>query len=126
MQNQVQKLVSDMIDNVSRDADNKTATLNNTIKSVCECVNENMNAHMVQTWKETDQHGQEITAASGSLLASISEHKEKMRVATDNLSQEIRKSNEYADSKFSTVSEETQDISAVEILTLIVLMWRIG
>ena len=28
------RVVSDMIDNVSRDADNKTATLNNNIKSV--------------------------------------------------------------------------------------------
>jgi len=44
------------------------------------------------------------------LLASINEHKEKMGVATDNLSQKISKSKEYADSKFSTVSEETQDI----------------
>ena len=53
---------------------------------------------------------QEITAASSSLLASINEHKEKMGLATDSLSQEISKSKEYADSKFSTVSAETQDI----------------
>ena len=44
------------------------------------------------------------------MLASINEHKVKMGVATDNVSQEISKYNEYADSKFSTVSEETQDI----------------
>jgi hypothetical protein len=56
------------------------------------------------------RQGQEITAASSSLLASIREHKEMMAVATDNLSQEISKSKDYADSKFSTVSEETQDI----------------
>ena len=55
MQIQAQKLVSDKIYNVSRDADNKTATLNNTIKSVRECMNEKMNAHVVQTRKETDQ-----------------------------------------------------------------------
>jgi len=46
---------------------------------------------------------QEITAASISLLAVINEHKEKMGVATENLSQEISKSNAYADSKFCTV-----------------------
>jgi hypothetical protein len=71
-------------DNVSRGADNKTATLTNTIKSVRECMNEKMNAHVFQTRKETDRQGQEITAASSSLLASIRKHKEKMGVATDN------------------------------------------
>jgi tryptophanase len=60
-------------------------------------MNEKMNAHVVQTRKETDRQGQEITAASSSLLATINEHKEKMGVATDNLSQEISKSKEYAD-----------------------------
>jgi len=49
------RVVSDMIFNVSRDADNKTATLNNTIKSVREWMNEKMNVHVVQTRKETDQ-----------------------------------------------------------------------
>jgi hypothetical protein len=58
------KVVSDKIDNVSRDAGDRITTLKNTIESVRECMNERMNAHVVQTRKETDRQGQEITAAS--------------------------------------------------------------
>ena len=92
--------------------------MNNTIKSVHECMNKRMNAHVVQTRKETDWQGQEITAASSSLLASIREHKEQMGVTIENLSHKIRKSKEYVDSKFSRVSGEIQGIkqhSAAEI-----------
>jgi uncharacterized coiled-coil DUF342 family protein len=49
------------------DAENKINTLTNTIDSVRECMNERLNAHVVQARKETDQQGQEITAASSSL-----------------------------------------------------------
>jgi len=48
-----------------------------------------MNAQVVQTRRETDQRGQEITTASSSLLASVKEHKEQLGVTIDNLSQEI-------------------------------------
>jgi len=72
-------------------------------------MNGRVNAHVVQTSKETDRQGQEITAASSSLLASIKEHKKQMGVTIDNLSHEIGKSKEYADSKFGTVSREIQD-----------------
>jgi hypothetical protein len=65
------RVVADRIDNVCRDAENKTTTLNNTIEGVRECMIERMNAHVVQTRKETDRQGQEITAASRQLLASI-------------------------------------------------------
>ena len=65
----------DKIDNVSRDAENKITSLNNTFESVRECMNERINAHVVQTRKETDRQGQERTAASSSLLASIKEQK---------------------------------------------------
>jgi len=81
-------------------------------------MNKRMNAHVVQTRKETDWQGQEITAASSSLLASIREHKEQMGVTIENLSHKIRKSKEYVDSKFSRVSGEIQGIkqhSAAEI-----------
>jgi hypothetical protein len=63
---------------------------------------ERINANVVQTRKEINRQGHEITAASSSLLASIKEHKEQMVVTIDTLSQEIRKSKEYADSKFSS------------------------
>ena len=43
-------------------------------------MNEGMNAHVIQARKETDGQGQEITAASSSLLASIREHKEQVGV----------------------------------------------
>ena len=43
-----------------------------------ECMIERINAHVVQARKETDRQGEEIAAASSSLLASIKEHKEKM------------------------------------------------
>jgi hypothetical protein len=65
---------------------------------------------VVQTRRETDRHGQEITAASSSLLASIKEHEVQVRVTIDNLSQEINKSMGCADSKFSKVVGEIQDI----------------
>jgi chromosome segregation ATPase len=84
-------------------------------------MNERMNAHVVQNRKETDRQGQEITAASNSLLASIREHKEQMGVTIENLSYEISKSKEYVDSKFSRVSGDIQDIkqdSAAEISRL--------
>jgi hypothetical protein len=80
-----------------------------------------MNAHVVQVRKETVRHGQEITAASSSLLASIREHKVQVGVTIEYLSHEISKFKEYADSKFSTVSGEIQDIkqhSAAEISRL--------
>ena len=80
-----------------------------------------MNAHVVQARKETDRQGQEITAASSSLLASIREHKEQVGVTIENLSHEISKSKEGVDSKLSTVSAEIQDIkehSAAEISKL--------
>ena len=86
-----------------------------------ECTNERMNAYVVQVRKETDRQGQEITAASSSLLTSIREHKEQVRITIENLSHEISKSKEYADRKFSAVSGEIQDIkqhSAVEISRL--------
>jgi vacuolar-type H+-ATPase subunit I/STV1 len=114
-------VVSDNIDNVSRDAADRITTLKNTIESVRECMNERMNAHVVQTRKETDRQGQEITAASSSLLASIKEHKEQVGVTIESLSQQISKSKEYVESKFSTVSGEIQDIkqhSAAEISRL--------
>jgi len=65
-----------------------------------------MNAHVVQARKETDRQGQEITAASSSLLASIMEHQEQVGVTIDNLSQQISKSKEYVDSKCSTILGE--------------------
>jgi len=80
-------------------------------------VNERINAHVVQSRKEADRQGQEITAASSSLLASIKEHKEQTGVTVETLNEEISKSREYTDiklkyvdSKFSTISEEIQDI----------------
>jgi len=106
---------------LSRDAENKITTLNNTIKCVHECMTERMNAHVVQTRKEPDQQGQEITAAASSLPVSIKEHKEQVGITTENLSHEISKSKEYVDSKFSTVSGEIQDIkqhNAAEISRL--------
>ena len=60
------------------DAENKITSLNNTIESVRECMSERINAYVVQARKETDRQGQEITAASSSLLANIKEHKEQM------------------------------------------------
>ena len=72
-------------------------------------MNERMNAHVVQARKETDRQGQEITAASSSLLASIKEHQEQVGVTIDNLSQQISKSKEYVDSKCSSISGEIQE-----------------
>jgi len=80
-----------------------------TIESVRECMNEGMNAHVVQASKETDRQGQEITAASSSLLDNIREHNEQVGVTIDNLSQQISKSKKYVESKFSTMSGEIQD-----------------
>ena len=57
--------------------------------------------------KETDRQGQEITAASSSLLASIKEQKEKMEVTVENLNREIGKSKENVDSKSTTISGES-------------------
>jgi len=79
------RVVSDEIDNVSRDAENKITISNNTILSVREFMNERINVHVVQARKETDWQGQEITAASSSLLASIKEHMEQMGVTVENL-----------------------------------------
>ena len=93
------RVVSDKLDDVSRDTENKMTALHNAIKSVHECMNERMNAHVVQARKETDRQGQEITAASSSLLASIREHKEHVGVTIENLSDEISKSKEYVDSR---------------------------
>jgi predicted HNH restriction endonuclease len=73
-------------------------------------MNERMNAHVVQARKQTDQQGQEITAASSSLLASIKKHKEEMRITIENLNREISKSKECVDSNFSKISWEIHDI----------------
>jgi len=73
-------------------------------------MSERINAHVVQARKETDRQGQEIRAASSSLLANIKEHKEQMGVTVENLNQEINKSKKYLDSKYSTISEEIRDI----------------
>ena len=51
------RVVSEKIDDVSRDTKNKITTLNNTINSVRECMIEGMNAHLVQARKETDRQG---------------------------------------------------------------------
>jgi len=48
------RVVTDKIDSVSGDTENKITSLNNTIESVCECMNERINAHVVQARKETD------------------------------------------------------------------------
>jgi hypothetical protein len=80
---------------------------------------------VVQTRRETDWQGQEITAALMSLLASIKEHEEHIGVTIDNLSQEISKSKAHVDSKFRTVSGEVQDVrqhSAYEISRLSVTL----
>jgi len=114
------RVVSDKM-MLSRDAKNKITTLNNTIESVRECMNERMNAHVVKTRKETDQQGQEITAALSSMLVSIKEHKEQVGVTIENLSHKISKSKAYVDSNFSIVSGEIQDIkqhNAAEISRL--------
>jgi signal transduction histidine kinase len=42
------RVVSDKINNVSRHAENQITTLNNTLESVRECMNERINAHVVQ------------------------------------------------------------------------------
>jgi hypothetical protein len=42
---------------------------------------------------------------------SIKEHKQLMTVAIDGLNQQISKSKDYVDSKFSTFSREIQDIN---------------
>jgi len=84
-------------------------------------MSERINAHGVQARKETDRQGQEITAASSSLLANIKEHKEQMGVTVENLNRQISKSKEYVDSKFSTISGDIQDIkqhSSAEISML--------
>jgi ElaB/YqjD/DUF883 family membrane-anchored ribosome-binding protein len=65
---------------------------------------------VVQARKETGRQGQEITAASSSLLAIIKEHKKQMGVTAKNLNREISKSKECVDSKFSTSSGEIQEI----------------
>jgi hypothetical protein len=80
-----------------------------------------VNAQVVQTRRETDWQGQEITAALSPLLASIKENKEHIGVTVDNLSQENSKSKAHVDSKFRTVSGEVQDVrqhSAAEISRL--------
>jgi hypothetical protein len=77
------RVVSDKIENVSRNAEIKITTLHNTIESVRACMNERMNAHVVQSRKKTDRQGQRITGASISLLASIKEHKEQVGVTID-------------------------------------------
>jgi SMC interacting uncharacterized protein involved in chromosome segregation len=58
-------------------------------------MNERMNAHMVQSRKETDRQGHEITAASSSLLGTVKEHKEQVGVKIDNLKQQISKYKRY-------------------------------
>jgi hypothetical protein len=73
------RVVSDKADNVSRYLKIKISPL-----SVRECMNERMDAYVVQTRKERDRQGQEISAASSSLLASIKEHKEHMGLTIDN------------------------------------------
>jgi len=50
-------LVSDKIENISSDTENKITALNNTIKITCDCMNDRMKAHVVQTRRETDRHG---------------------------------------------------------------------
>jgi len=65
---------------------------------------------VVQARKETGRQGQEITAASSSLLASIKEHKEQMGVTFESLNREISKSKECVESKFSTISGEILEI----------------
>jgi polyhydroxyalkanoate synthesis regulator phasin len=104
------RVVSDKVDDVSRDTENIITTLNNTIKNLRECMKERMNARVVQARKETDRQGQEITAALSSLIAIVREHKEQVGVIIKNSSHEIGISKEYTDSKFSTVSGEIQDI----------------
>ena len=102
---------SEKVDDVSRDTENKITTLNNTTKCVRECMIERMNAHVVQARKETaNRQGQEITAASSSLLTSIKKRKEQVGVTIENLSHEIIISKEYAGSRFNGVSGEIQDI----------------
>ena len=43
-------------------------------------------------------------------MVTIKEHKEQMAVAIDSLNQEISKSKDYVNSKFSILSGEVQDI----------------
>jgi hypothetical protein len=61
---------------------------------------ERISAHVVLTGKEIDRLGQELTAASNSLLAGIEEHREQTEVTIHNLSQEISKLKVYTKSKF--------------------------
>jgi hypothetical protein len=71
-------IVKERTDNVRKDNENEVSTL-------YASVSERINAHVTQTGKQTDVHGQEVLNASRSLPASITDHKEQ----TDEISKLI-------------------------------------
>jgi hypothetical protein len=120
------KAIVDKLDDVSREYNNKFITLTNSIKNVQESMSERINAHVIQTRKEINKQGEEITAANSSLLASIKEHEEQTGVAIDNFSQELSKSKEYTDDRLSVVLKDIKEIKQHSIAGIAKLSSTVG
>ena len=103
-------IVSERIENVRKDNENEISKLSSTIDKVNASVSERVNAHVTQTRKQVDIHGQEVLNASRAVLANINDHKEQTEVVINNIREEVTKTIEYVDDKFSIVSGDKQQI----------------
>jgi ElaB/YqjD/DUF883 family membrane-anchored ribosome-binding protein len=95
---------------VRKDNEIEISKLSSTIDKVYASVSERVNAHVTQTRKQVDVHGQEVLNASKSMLANTNDHKKQTEGVINNIRQEVTKTRENVDDKFSTVSGDMQQI----------------
>jgi len=100
--------VSEKVDILKRDTEHGIDNLTKTVENVSEVMNARVSAHIVQTRKEPDKHGQEILNSSKVVLASISKHQAETEVSVENLRQEINQRQKHADSLLNKISSEVQ------------------
>ena len=100
--------VSEKVNILKKDAEHGIDNLTKSVENVSEVMNARVNAHIVQTRKELDKHGQEILNSSKGVLASISKHQAETEESVGNLRQEINERREHVDSLLNTISNEVQ------------------
>jgi hypothetical protein len=103
------------VDTLKRDAEHDIGNLTKSIGDLSEEMSTRVNAHIVQTRKELDKQGQEITTSSKVVLANIRKHKTETESTVANLRQAINQSREQVDGLLNSMSSEVRtDIQSVK------------
>jgi hypothetical protein len=107
LQHEIQ-IVNDKVDILKGDTGHDIDGLTKSVENLSEGMSKRVNVHVMQTRKELDKQGQEITTSSKTMLAIISEHKAETEANIANLRQEINQNQEHVDSRLNTISGEVR------------------